>query len=110
MAASPRLRLIALTATGVDNVDVAAAREAGIAVANLRDYCTPSVVQHVFAVLLSLTHRLPEYDRLTKTGEWGRADRFSVFPYPIRERMNPSLSQTKEQAPSCSRMPMKRRV
>jgi len=85
MAASPRLRLIALTATGVDNVDVAAAREAGIAVANLRDYCTPSVVQHVFAVLLSLTHRLPEYDRLTKTGEWGRADRFSVFPYPIRE-------------------------
>jgi glycerate dehydrogenase len=85
MAANPQLRLIALTATGVDNVDVAAARELGIGVANLVDYCTPSVVQHVFAVLLSLTHRLPEYDRLSRSGGWGRADRFSVFPFPIRE-------------------------
>ena len=85
MDANPQLRLIALTATGVDNVDVAAARSAGIAVTNLRDYCTPSVVQHVFAVLLSLTHRLPEYDRFSKSGEWGRAGQFSVFPYPIRE-------------------------
>ena len=85
MAANPQLKLIALTATGVDNVDVTAARELGIGVANLVDYCTPSVVQHVFAVLLSLTHRLPEYDRLTRSGEWGRAGQFSVFPYPIRE-------------------------
>jgi len=85
MAANPQLRLIALTATGVDNVDVAAAREAGIAVANLRDYCTPSVVQHVFAMLLSLTHHLQAYDRFTRSGEWGRARQFSVFPYPIRE-------------------------
>jgi glycerate dehydrogenase len=85
MAANPQLRLIALTATGVDNVDIAAARELGIGVANLVDYCTPSVVQHVFAVLLSLTHRLPEYDRLTRSGEWSRAGQFSVFPYPIRE-------------------------
>ncbi len=85
MAANPQLRLVALTATGVDNVDVAAAREAGIAVTNLRDYCTPSVVQHVFAVLLSLTHHLGEYDRLTRSGGWGRAGQFSVFPYPIRE-------------------------
>jgi glycerate dehydrogenase len=85
MGANPQLKLIALTATGVDNVDVAAARSAGIAVTNLRDYCTPSVVQHVFAVLLSLTHRLPEYDRFSKSGGWGRAGQFSVFPYPIRE-------------------------
>jgi len=85
MSSNPQLKLIALTATGVDNVDVAAARELGIGVANLVDYCTPSVVQHVFAVLLSLTHRLPEYDRLTRSGEWGRAGQFSVFPYPIRE-------------------------
>lgn len=85
MAANPQLRLVALTATGVDNVDVAAAREAGIAVANLHDYCTPSVVQHVFAVLLSLTHRLLQYDRFARSGEWSRAGQFSVFPYPIRE-------------------------
>lgn len=85
MATNPRLRLIALTATGVDNVDVAAARERGIAVANLRDYCTPSVAQHVFAMVLALTHRLGDYDALVRRGDWGRSAKFSVFPYPIRE-------------------------
>ena len=85
MTANPQLRLIALTATGVDNVDVAAAREHGIAVTNLRDYCTPSVVQHVFAVLLCLTHHVREYDQLARSGGWGRAGQFSVFPFPIRE-------------------------
>lgn len=85
MADNPRLRLIALTATGVDNVDVAAARQAGIAVANLRDYCTPSVVQHVFALLLALTHHIEDYDRFVASGEWGRSGQFSVFPFPIRE-------------------------
>jgi glycerate dehydrogenase len=85
MAANPQLKLIALTATGVDNVDVAAAREFGVGVANLRDYCTPSVAQHVFAVLLALTHRLADYDQFTKRGDWGRSGQFSVFPFPIRE-------------------------
>ena len=85
IAANPQLRLIALTATGVDNVDVAAARAAGIAVCNLRDYCTPSVVQHVFAMLLALTHRLADYGTLVRSGGWSQAGRFSVFPYPIRE-------------------------
>ncbi|MEX2149801.1 MAG: D-2-hydroxyacid dehydrogenase [Steroidobacteraceae bacterium] len=85
IAANPQLRLIALTATGVDNVDVAAAQHAGIAVCNLRDYCTTSVVQHVFAMLLALTHRLADYHALVRNGGWQRAGSFSVFPYPIRE-------------------------
>lgn len=85
MAANAGLRLIALTATGVDNVDVTAARERGIAVANLRDYCTPSVVQHAFAMLLALTQRLADYDRFAKGGEWAASGQFSVFPFPIRE-------------------------
>lgn len=85
IAANPQFRLIALTATGVDNVDVAAAREHGVAVCNLRDYCTPSVVQHVFAMLLSLTHRLADYHALVASGQWQQAGQFSVFPYPIRE-------------------------
>ena len=85
IAANPQLRLIALTATGVDNVDIAAARESGIAVCNLRDYCTQSVVQHVFAMLLALTHRLRDYDALVRAGGWEQAGQFSTFPYPIRE-------------------------
>jgi glycerate dehydrogenase len=83
--ANPQLRLVALTATGVDNVDLAAAREHGVAVCNLRDYCTPSVVQHVFAMLLALTHRLADYHALVASGRWQQAGQFSVFPYPIRE-------------------------
>jgi glycerate dehydrogenase len=83
--ASPQLKFVALTATGVDNVDVAAARERGVAVCNLRDYCTASVVQHVFALLLALTHRLSDYRALVADGRWQQAGQFSVFPYPIRE-------------------------
>lgn len=83
--ANPQLRLVALTATGTDNVDIAAARKAAVAVCNLREYCTPSVVQHVFAMLLALTHRLRDYDTLVHDGRWEQAKQFSVFPYPIRE-------------------------
>jgi glycerate dehydrogenase len=85
IAANPQLKLIALTATGVDNIDIAAARESGVAVCNLRDYCTPSVVQHVFAMLLALTHRLADYHALVRGGGWALAGQFSTFPYPIRE-------------------------
>ena len=85
IAANPQLRLIGLTATGVDNVDVVAAAEAGIAVCNLRDYCTQSVVQHVFAMLLALTHRLKNYDALVHDGGWQQAGQFSTFPFSIRE-------------------------
>jgi glycerate dehydrogenase len=85
IAGNPALKLIALTATGTDNVDMAAAREAGVAVCNLRDYCTPSVVQHVFAMLLALTHRLADYQALVASGRWQEAGQFSVFDHPIRE-------------------------
>ena len=85
IAANPQLKLIALTATGVDNVDVPAARAAGVAVCNLRDYCTDSVAQHVFALLLALTHRVADYHALVAGGRWQAAGQFSVFPYPIRE-------------------------
>ena len=54
-AACPSIRFIGLTATGTDNVDIEAARERGIAVANIRAYCTQSVVEHVFGCLL-LSH------------------------------------------------------
>lgn len=85
IAGNPALRLIALTATGTDNVDLAAARAAGVAVCNLRDYCTASVVQHVFAMLLALTHRLADYQALVRSGRWQQAGQFSVFDHPIRE-------------------------
>jgi glycerate dehydrogenase len=85
IAATPTLRVIALAATGTNNVDLDAARERGIAVCNLRDYCTASVVQHVMGTLLLLTHRLREYDALVRSGAWQRGEQFCLLDYPIRE-------------------------
>ena len=80
--ASPALELIALTATGTNNVDLEAARAHGVAVCNIADYCTASVVQHVFAVLLALTHRVREYDRALKAGGWEHGEEPA---FPVRE-------------------------
>ncbi len=85
MRAVPGLRFIGLTATGTNNVDLEAARELGIAVCNIRDYCTVSVAQHVLGVILTLTHRLREYGRAAIDGTWARCAQFSVPGAPIRE-------------------------
>jgi glycerate dehydrogenase len=80
-----RLRLVALAATGTDNVDLAAAAELGIGVCNVRGYCTASVVQHVWGMILSLTQRLPEYRRLAVDGSWSGSEQFTMLSLPIRE-------------------------
>ncbi len=85
LAAVPTLRLIVLAATGTDNVDLVAARELGIAVCNIRDYATPSVVQHVFGLLLALTLRLDEYRQLLQRGAWEQSPHFCLLDYPSRE-------------------------
>ena len=79
------LRLICLAATGTDNIDLQHARDNGIAVCNIRAYCTQSVVEHVFALLLNLTHNIGRYDRSVKVGEWQEADSFCMLHHPIRE-------------------------
>ena len=56
--AAPDMRFIGLTATGTDNVDLEAAKKRGIAVCNIRAYCTQSVAEHVFGCLLDLAHNL----------------------------------------------------
>lgn len=79
------LRFIGLTATGVDNVDLDAAEKHDVAVCNIRSYCTQSVVEHVFAVLLNLTHSIRQYDRSARSGAWQKADNFCMLEFPIRE-------------------------
>lgn len=84
-AACPSIRFIGLTATGTDNVDIEAARERGIAVANIRAYCTQSVVEHVFGCLLNLTHSLGRYASDVRNGAWSQAENFCLITHPIRE-------------------------
>ncbi|HEV8444881.1 MAG TPA: D-2-hydroxyacid dehydrogenase [Steroidobacteraceae bacterium] len=85
MRAVPGLRFVGLTATGTNNVDLEAARELGVAVCNIREYCTVSVVQHVLGVMLALTHRLREYGQAAVDGTWAKCEQFSVPGAPIRE-------------------------
>ena len=79
------IRFIGLTATGVDNVDLAAAEEHGIAVCNIKAYCTQSVVEHVFAVLLSLSHSIGHYNQSVRAGNWQKASDFCMLEFPLRE-------------------------
>ena len=85
MEDAPDLRFIGLLATGVDNVDLAAAKERGIAVCNIRAYCTNSVVEHVFALLLNLTHSIGRYHSSVRAGDWQNSVDFCMLGYPIRE-------------------------
>jgi glycerate dehydrogenase len=79
------LKLICLVATGTDNVSLSSAGELGIAVCNIRDYCTPSVAQHVFALMLALTHHLREYETLVRKEAWMHSPQFCLLDFPIRE-------------------------
>lgn len=83
--AAPRLRLICIAATGMNNVDTACAAEHGIAVRNVAGYSTESVVQTTFAHLLSLAGRLPAFDRIVKSGDYGRSGLFTDATLPFRE-------------------------
>jgi glycerate dehydrogenase len=82
---APGLRLISVSATGTNNIDLSAAERAGVAVCNVRDYCTASVTEHVIGTLLLLTHRLREYDRRVRSGAWQAGGQFCLLDFPIRE-------------------------
>ena len=91
MVANPGLKFIVLAATGSDNVDLQTARQRSIAVANIRDYCTPAVVQHVFALILALTRQLKGYQTVVNAGAWQRSNTFALFDFPIRELTGKTL-------------------
>lgn len=81
----PRLRFVAVLATGYDVVDVAAARARGVAVSNVPEYGTDSVAQHVFALLLELCAHVALHDAAVHEGEWSRAADFCFWRQPIVE-------------------------
>ncbi len=79
---SPGLRFIAVSATGYDCVDVAAARRWGIPVSNVPEYGTNSVAQFTFALLLSLCHRAEHHADAVRAGEWARSPDFCFWQTP----------------------------
>ena len=83
--AAPRLKLVCVTATGTNNIDLAAAAEHGVVVSNVRAYATDSVAQHVMAVILAHYTRLFQYHAAVRRGDWSRAGQFCLLDYPVRE-------------------------
>ncbi|MGH7981197.1 MAG: D-2-hydroxyacid dehydrogenase [Limisphaerales bacterium] len=81
----PRLKFISVMATGFNVVDVQAARERGVLVANVPVYGTDSVAEYVMALLLNF-HRQPQlHSEWVKQGEWGRAGDFCFWRTPLVE-------------------------
>ncbi|MET0004853.1 MAG: 2-hydroxyacid dehydrogenase [Candidatus Thiodiazotropha sp.] len=85
LIACRNLKLICIAATGSNNVDLEAAAELGIAVTNITGYATPSVVQHVFSLILSLATQQQNYQKAVTRGDWQRASHFCFLDYPIWE-------------------------
>ncbi|MBA6340480.1 D-2-hydroxyacid dehydrogenase [Colwellia sp. MB02u-10] len=74
----PHLKLICITATGINNVDIDAARELGIAVTNVSGYAKNSVAQYVFAQLLAYYSQIEDHNNNTRTGQWQASDTFCM--------------------------------
>jgi glycerate dehydrogenase len=82
LAALPALRYIGVLATGYNVVDTVVARERGITVSNVPAYSTPSVAQHVFALLLELTRGAGRHAALVRSGRWSAAPDFCFWEGP----------------------------
>lgn len=86
MAKLPKLKLIAITATGTNNVDLVAAKELGITVKNVTGYSSVTVPEHVLGMIFSLKHSLMSYhfDQIT-SDRWATCGQFCYTDYPITD-------------------------
>lgn len=91
MEALPALRMIAVAATGTDIVDLDAARDLDIVVANVADYAGETVPEHVFALILALSRNLGGYTAAVAAGDWARSGQFCFFPHPISDLAGATL-------------------
>ena len=83
LAQLPNLRLIAVAATGVDNVDLAYCRSHNIAVCNTRGYAVNSLPEHALMLMLALRRNLIAYRADVKAGRWHEARQFCLLDHPI---------------------------
>jgi glycerate dehydrogenase len=88
---APGLRLIAVSATGYDCVDVAAAGRRGVLVCNVPEYGTDSVAQLTFALLLELCHHVGLHADAVRAGDWARSPDFSFWRSPLVELAGKTL-------------------
>jgi glycerate dehydrogenase len=81
----PKLKMIAVAATGYDVIDIDYCRANRIAVANIRNYAVHTVPEHAFALITALRRNLLAYRQDVERGRWQQVDQFCFFDHPIRD-------------------------
>jgi glycerate dehydrogenase len=81
----PKLKLIAVAATGTDVIDKAYCKANGITVVNIRNYAFNTVPEHVIGLMFALRRNLIAYVEDVRNGRWGKVDQFCFFDHPIRD-------------------------
>lgn len=83
--ANPRLKMVAIAATGFEHVDIAVAKKHGVVVSNIRAYGNDAVAEHAFMLMMALMRQLPAYQRDVAAGLWSQSPYFCHFGAPIRD-------------------------
>ena len=91
IAGAAKLKLVAVAATGTDNVDLKACGERGITVSNIRGYAVNTVPEHTFALILALRRSIVAYRQSVLDGRWQAAGQFCYFDYPIKDLAGSTL-------------------
>jgi glycerate dehydrogenase len=86
-----QLELVAVTATGYNNIDLQSAKQAGVIVCNVPEYGTFSVAQHAFALLLELVNKVGVHAASVRNGEWHQSGRWSYSKQPLTELKDKTL-------------------
>ncbi|WP_180054302.1 2-hydroxyacid dehydrogenase [Acinetobacter sp. YH12142] len=91
MQLNPQLKLILISATGTNNVDLVHAQQQDIVVCNCQAYGTAAVAQHTLMLMLNLATSFRQYDRAVQQGDWQKADQFCLLDFPIIELAGKTL-------------------
>jgi len=81
----PELKMVAIAATGTDNVDIECCRERGIVVSNIRNYSVHTVPEHVFMLMLALRRNLLSFHADVRNGAWQSSTQFCLFTHPVND-------------------------
>ena len=87
----PKLKMVAVAATGTNNVDLECCRERGIVVSNIRNYSVHTVPEHVFMMMLALRRNLLAFRADVLNGAWQKSTQFCLFTHPVQDLYGSTL-------------------
>jgi glycerate dehydrogenase len=87
----PRLKMVAVSATGTNNVDLECCRERGIVVSNIRSYSVHTVPEHVFMLVLALRRNLLAFRADVLNGAWQKSTQFCLLTHPVQDLYGSTL-------------------